>query len=112
MLIGSVAAPTVSKAISTPRPPVRDLTAGGFALIGGRLDYIANRPVAALIYQRRKHQINVFVWPSAGGDAKPAAEVRQGYNLIHWTKSGMTYWAISDLNLAELQDLAEQLQNQ
>ena len=93
-------------------PPVKDLTAGGFALIGGRLDYIANRPVAALIYQRRKHQINVFIWPSAGGDAKPAAEVRQGYNLIHWTKSGMTYWAISDLNLAELQELAEQLQSQ
>jgi len=93
-------------------PPVKDLTAEGFALIGGRLDYIANRPVAALIYQRRKHQMNVFVWPSAGGDAKPAAEVRQGYNLIHWTKSGMTYWAISDLNLAELQELAEQLQNQ
>jgi len=93
-------------------PPVKDLTAGGFALIGGRLDYIANRPVAALIYQRREHQINVFVWPSAVGDAKPVAEVRQGYNLIHWTKSGMTYWAISDLNLAELRDLAEQLQNQ
>ena len=93
-------------------PPVKDLTSAGFALIGGRLDYIANRPVAALIYQRRKHQINVFIWPSAGGDAKPAAEVRQGYNLIHWTKSGMTYWAVSDLNLAELQELAEQLQNQ
>jgi anti-sigma factor RsiW len=93
-------------------PPVKDLTTQGFALIGGRLDYIANRPVAALIYQRRKHQINVFIWPSAAGDTKAAAEVRQGYNLIHWTKSGMTYWAISDLNLSELQQLAEQLQSQ
>lgn len=93
-------------------PPVKDLTAEGFALVGGRLDYIANRPVASLIYQRRKHQINVFIWPSAGGDTKPAAEVRQGYNLIHWTKSGMTFWAVSDLNLAELQQLAEQLQTE
>jgi anti-sigma factor RsiW len=93
-------------------PPVKDLTAQGFALVGGRLDYIGNRPVAALIYQRRKHEINVFIWPSAGGDTRPAAEVRQGYNLVHWTKSGMTYWAVSDLNLAELQQLAEQLQSQ
>ena len=93
-------------------PPVRDLTAQGFTLVGGRLDYIANRPVAALIYQRRKHEINVFIWPSAGSDTKTAAEVRQGYNLIHWTKSGMTHWAVSDLNLAELQQLAEMLQSQ
>jgi len=93
-------------------PPVKDLTAQGFTLIGGRLDYIANRPVAVLIYQRRKHVINLFVWPVANGDIKPVAQVRQGYNLIHWTKSGMTYWAVSDLNLAELQQLAEELQNQ
>src|SRR6266566_4234472 len=93
-------------------PPVKDLTAQGFALIGGRLDYIANRPVAVLIYQRRKHVINVFVWPAPKDDAKSAVQVRQGYNLIHWTKSGMTYWAVSDLNLAELQQLAEELQNQ
>jgi anti-sigma factor RsiW len=93
-------------------PPVRDFTAQGFALIGGRLDYIANRPVAALIYERRKHQINVFIWPAVGGDIKPTAQVQQGYNVIHWTKSGMTFWAISDLNLAELQQLQGELEKQ
>ena len=93
-------------------PPVKDLTAQGFTLIGGRLDYIANRPVAVLIYQRRKHMINVFIWPAANGDSRPAAQVRQGYNLIHWTKSGMMFWAVSDLNLAELQQLSDELQNQ
>jgi len=92
-------------------PPVKDLSSKGFALIGGRLDYIANRPVAVMIYQRRKHVINLFVWPASSGDTKPAAQVRQGYNLIHWTKSGMTFWAVSDLNLAELQQLAEELEN-
>src|SRR5437588_7201113 len=93
-------------------PPVKDLNAQGFTLIGGRLDYIANRPVAVLINQRRKHVINLFVWPAANGETKPAVQVRQGYNLIHWAKSGMTYWAVSDLNLAELQQLAEELQTQ
>jgi anti-sigma factor RsiW len=93
-------------------PPVRDFTAQGFALIGGRLDYIANRPVAALIYERRKHQINVFIWPAASGDTRATAQVQQGYNVIHWTRSGMTYWAISDLNLAELQQLQGELEKQ
>jgi len=92
-------------------PPVKDLTPQGFTLIGGRLDYIANRPVAVLIYQRRKHVINLFVWPAPNGDTKPAAQVRQGYNLIHWTKAGMNHWAVSDLNLAELEQLAEELDN-
>jgi len=91
-------------------PPVRDFPDQGFALIGGRLDYIANRPVAALIYERRKHPINVFIWPATSGDTKAIAQVLQGYNVIHWTKAGMTYWAISDLNLAELQQLQGELE--
>ena len=93
-------------------PPVRDLTPQDFALVGGRLDYVANRPVAALVYQRRQHLINLFVWPSAmDSSTTEKASVRQGYNLIHWTNVGMTFWAISDLNLAELQEFARDLQN-
>ena len=91
---------------------MKDLTAQGFTLIGGRLDYIAYRPVAVLIYQRRKHTINVFVWPAPNGDIKPVAQLRQGYYLIHWTKAGMMFWTVSDLNLAELQQLDEELQAQ
>jgi len=92
-------------------PPVKDLSQQGFSLSGGRLDYIGNRPVAALVYQRGQHAINLFVWPSSAAPAESEkASVRQGYNLIGWTNAGMTYCAVSDLNLAELQQFAQLLQ--
>jgi anti-sigma factor RsiW len=85
-------------------PPVKDLAAAGFPLVGGRLDYLGNRPVAALVYQRRRHLINVFIWPSGRGSEEPErAESRQGYNLLHWTRAGMTYWVSSDLNRSDLE---------
>jgi anti-sigma factor RsiW len=91
-------------------PMVKDLSQQGFSLTGGRLDYVGNRPVAALVYQRRQHSINLFVWPStASGERAPQASMQQGYNLIHWSDAGMTYWAVSDLNLAELQQFAQLL---
>jgi len=91
-------------------PPAKDLTAQGFRLIGGRLDYLDGRPVAALVYQRSQHFINLFVWPTNEGGIRPEAQLmRQGYNLIHWTSSGMTYWLISELNLTELNECARLL---
>lgn len=92
-------------------PMVVDLKNQGFPLIGGRLDYIDNRPVAALVYQRQKHYINLFIWPTRSeSDADTEMISRQGYNLFHWSKAGMTYWAISDLNHAELQEFTRHIQ--
>ncbi len=94
-------------------PPVADLAKQGFPLVGGRLDYLDKRPVAALIYQREKHLINVFIWPSSeSSDSGIKAETRQGYHVYHWTRSGMTYWVVSDLEQNQLQEFAQLLQNQ
>jgi anti-sigma factor RsiW len=93
-------------------PTVRDLSQQGFNLHGGRLDYIGNRPVAALVYQRRQHAINLFVWPSSETVTSEKASEHQGYNLIRWSNAGMTYWAVSDLNLSELQQFVQLLQGQ
>lgn len=82
-------------------PPVEDLTAEGFPLIGGRLDYLDGRPVSALVYRRGGHAINLFVWPSAG-DSPERARADRGFHLVRWTRNGMSYWAVSDLNEEEL----------
>ena len=72
-------------------------------MIGGRLDYIQGRSVAALIYQRNKHVINVFIWP---GESAAGTLTANGYHLIHWSAGGMSYWAVSDLNETELKDFS------
>jgi anti-sigma factor RsiW len=86
-------------------PPVKDLASSGFPLTGGRLDYLDHRPVAALIYQRAKHIINLFVWPSTE-ESSVQSLTHQGYHVIHWADGGMTYWAVSDLNEKELGEFA------
>jgi len=84
-------------------PPVYDLAQDGFPLAGGRIDYIDNRPVAAIVYRHGPHIINLFIWPTEGADIIPTGSIiRQGYNIRHWTKLGMTCWAVSDLNASEL----------
>jgi anti-sigma factor RsiW len=93
-------------------PPVKDLVAEHFPLIGGRLDYIGGRPVAALIYQRDKHLINLFIWPA--GDAvaatSPETGAQQGYNFVRWTAGGMRLWAVSDIEAAQLREFAKDWQ--
>ena len=85
-------------------PPVVDLSNEGFPLIGGRLDYLDNRPVAALVYGRRKHFINLFVWPAASNESKaPKTITREGYQLLHWADPDFNYWAVSDVNVNDLQ---------
>jgi anti-sigma factor RsiW len=94
-------------------PAVVDLSSEGFPLIGGRLDYLDNRPVAALIYQRRKHFINLFVWPAAPDATRtPKTITRQGYQLLHWTDSDFNYWAVSDVNEKDLQTFKQQFEAQ
>lgn len=94
-------------------PPVVDLAGIGFPLVGGRLDYLAGRPVAALVYQRRQHTINVFVSPE-GSEGPRSAGVRslRGFHVHHWTQNGMAFWAVSDLNDSELAEFVRALQQQ
>jgi anti-sigma factor RsiW len=86
-------------------PPVKDLKEEGFPLAGGRLDYLGGKSVAALIYQRRQHVIDLYVWPEGGLlDHGPTEGSRSGYNFLRWSQDGMTFWVVSDLGAAELAD--------
>jgi anti-sigma factor RsiW len=87
-------------------PPVYDFAGRGFPLIGGRLDYVGTGPVAALVYGRRQHVINLFLWPAErGGTGGPHTLSRQGYHMLHWT-TNYAYWVVSDLGTAELEEFA------
>jgi anti-sigma factor RsiW len=91
-------------------PPVHDFSGRGYPLLGGRLDYLNGRPVAALVYGRRQHLINVFLWPASGPVGGAAPLLRQGYHLLHWTTPEYTYWVASDLGLSELTSFTGLLQ--
>ena len=88
-------------------PPVTDFPQEGFPLVGGRLDVVGGRSVAALVYQRRKHVINLFVWPEAErGDTPANSGAERGYLWLHWHRDGMAFWAISDVAATDLKEFA------
>jgi anti-sigma factor RsiW len=88
-------------------PPVYDFADQGFRLIGGRLDYINGREVAALVYQRRLHIINLFIWPLESGRTTAAeSSATNGYNVLHWERDGFAFWAVSDVNADDLRAFA------
>ena len=83
-------------------PEVKDFASQGFPLIGGRLEYLMDRPVAALVYKRRQHIINVFTWPAASPAKTERPFARNGYVALHWNHGSMTFWAVSDISSVEL----------
>ena len=92
-------------------PPAIDLTAQGFTLLGGRLDYVDGAGVAAIVYRRRRHIINLFVAPGAGVEDKGAKiETVQGFNIRRWTEQGLNFWAVSDINAEELQEFGQKFE--
>jgi anti-sigma factor RsiW len=83
-------------------PPVVDLASDGYPLVGGRLDHLDGHPAAALVFRRRAHVINLFVWPGEA-PAAPMVEKREGYSLVRWGAGGLDFWAVSDVESADLQ---------
>ena len=86
-------------------PPVFDLAEEGFPLMGGRIEHVRGNVVATLAYARERHVIDVFVWPSTAQQA-PARSLRKGFNVLHWADGSMQYWAVSDLERAEMERFA------
>ena len=82
-------------------PPVDELQVPGSVFLGGRVDYLDGRPVAALVYKQGEHVVNSFVWPSAASDSKPSYSAERGFQTAHWSNNGMAHWVISDVNREE-----------
>jgi anti-sigma factor RsiW len=83
-------------------PEVKDFASDGFPLAGGRIEFVSDRSVAALIYRHGQHVINLFTWPANSSDPKRSHFVRNGYNIAQWSDASMTYWAVSDISTAEM----------
>ena len=93
-------------------PPVVDLAAQGYTLIGGRLDYVDTRPIGAIVYRRRSHVINLFVAQTANTERRAGKiETLQGFNIRHWSERGLNYWAVSDLAADELAEFGEKFES-
>ena len=82
-------------------PPVQDALLPGSVLLGGRIDYLDGRPVAALVYRQGEHVVNSFVWPTNAADGAAVFAAERGFQIAHWSRSGMNHWVISDLNREE-----------
>jgi len=89
-------------------PNFKDLTGMDYNLRGGRLDAVDGRQVAVIVFTHRQHIINLYIWPSGStGNTSEEIAARQGYNIIHWSRDGMTFWAVSDLNTDDLRKFAK-----
>jgi anti-sigma factor RsiW len=99
--------PWLTERLDFAVPVVKNLAEQGYPLIGGRVDYLDNRKVAALVYHRRRHVINLFVWPTTDVDLEPQSLTERGYNLLHWISGGLSYWAISDLDESGLLEFVD-----
>jgi anti-sigma factor RsiW len=82
-------------------PPVAELQLPGSAFLGGRVDYLGGRPVAALVYRQGPHVVSSFIWPATGKDSRPEFAEARGFQTAHWTHGGMHHWVISDVNRGE-----------
>ena len=91
-------------------PPVDELQVPGSVFLGGRVDYLDGRPVAALVYKQGEHVVNSFVWPSTALDSKPSYSTERGYQTAHWSNNGMAHWVISDVNREEFRAIVRAVQ--
>ncbi len=91
-------------------PPVSELGLAGSVFLGGRVDYLAGRPVAALVYRQGQHIVNAFVWPGSSADSRPSFASQRGYRTAHWSAHGMNHWVISDVNADEFQAIVDAVQ--
>ncbi len=87
-------------------PPVVDLAAKGFPLVGGRLDFLRDHRMAALVYKDGNHFINLFVWPTTDSNTPEKSLTRKGYHIVHWVQAGMDCWAVSDVKMGAVQEFA------
>lgn len=90
-------------------PPVRELKGPDSAFLGGRVDYVDGRPVAALVYKRGAHMVDAYIWPSSGPDKPAVTSVQRGFRVAHWTSERMTHWVVSDLGPQEFEALVREL---
>lgn len=90
-------------------PPVPELGIPGSTFLGGRVDYLDGRPVAALVYRQGEHVVNSFVWPGAGADSGISVSTQRGFQIAHWTRDGMKHWVISDVNRDEFMAIVREL---